>query len=102
MVSKYRYGIGYEYQIKKRYEKLGMYVVRSAGSKGLFDLIAFNNKEIYLICCRRREWPKNDREYVLRSVVRPENAYIIFFSLIYGVEKHYIYNHKNILLNTNY
>lgn len=40
MVNKYTVGRCKEIYIKKKFEDLGYYVVRSAGSKGFFDLIA--------------------------------------------------------------
>ena len=41
-IKKYEKGRRFEYKVKKFYEHLGYYVIRSASSKGLFDLIAFN------------------------------------------------------------
>ena len=39
-MSNYRKGRSYEYRIKKKLEKEGWLVIRSAGSHSLFDLIA--------------------------------------------------------------
>lgn len=37
----YRRGRAKEYRIKKKYEKCGYYVIRTAGSHGVCDLVAF-------------------------------------------------------------
>ena len=37
----YRRGRAKEYRVKKKYEKCGYYVVRTAGSHGVCDLVAF-------------------------------------------------------------
>ena len=43
-MSNYRKGRSYEYRIKKKLEKEGWMCLRTAGSHGLFDLIAIWNK----------------------------------------------------------
>lgn len=43
-MSAYRKGASFERRIKKILEAKGMFVVRSAGSKGPVDLVAFNKK----------------------------------------------------------
>jgi hypothetical protein len=52
----YRKGRAYEYEIKKRYEKLGYTVFRTAGSHSPADLIAVKNimsrLEVLLIQCK--------------------------------------------------
>jgi len=44
MYTKYQKGTNFEYLIKAKLEQKGYFVIRSAGSKGLFDLIAFSPK----------------------------------------------------------
>jgi len=44
MTTKYQKGTQFEYLVKAKLEKKGYFVVRSAGSKGMFDLIAFSPK----------------------------------------------------------
>jgi len=41
MSSKYKKGVNFEYRVKQKLEEHGYFVVRSAGSHGVFDLIAF-------------------------------------------------------------
>ena len=48
----YKKGRLFEYKVKKEFEKRGYYVVRSAGSKGVFDLIAIGNGEVLGIQCK--------------------------------------------------
>lgn len=48
MNKNYNSGRKFEYRVKKYLEKEGYYVMRSAGSKSPFDLIAIaNNKEFF-------------------------------------------------------
>jgi len=44
MTTKYQKGTQFEYLIKTKLEQKGYLIIRSAGSKGVFDLIAFSPK----------------------------------------------------------
>ena len=48
----YNRGRQFEYQVKNHLEKRGFFVVRSAGSKGLFDLIAVSKGVVLAIQCK--------------------------------------------------
>lgn len=48
----YRKGYRFEHRVKKYLEKHGMYVVRSAKSHGVFDLVAVKNGVVYGIQCK--------------------------------------------------
>ena len=48
----YRHGAAFEYRVKHHYEDLGYHVTRSAGSHGLFDLVAVNANEVLFIQCK--------------------------------------------------
>ena len=48
----YKKGRQFEYVVKKKFEKRGYYVVRSAGSHGVFDLIAIKKGEVLGIQCK--------------------------------------------------
>ena len=48
----YKKGRQFEYKVKKEFEKLGYFVVRSAGSRGIFDLIAIRKYEVLGIQCK--------------------------------------------------
>jgi len=56
MTNNYRRGYAFELRVKKYFESLGFYVVRSAGSHGVADLVAFQknmNHPPLLIQCKR-------------------------------------------------
>ena len=52
MTSGYVRGRRFEYKVKKLLEERGYIVVRSAASKGPFDLVALRFGEILLIQCK--------------------------------------------------
>lgn len=47
-------GIKYEYKIKKELEHQGYYVIRSAGSHGIYDLVGIHweRQEVVLVQCK--------------------------------------------------
>jgi len=50
--KKYMKGYRFELNTKKYMEKRGFYVVRSAGSRGIFDLLSVKNGKVYGIQCK--------------------------------------------------
>jgi len=50
--SNYKKGRRFEYLVAQKLRAKGFLVIRSAGSKGVFDLIAIANKNIYGIQCK--------------------------------------------------
>ena len=52
MNKSYKRGYAFENSLKKKLEAKGFYVIRSAGSKGVFDLIAIRNGKVYGIQCK--------------------------------------------------
>lgn len=66
--SNYKRGAEIEYRIKNALEAEGWYVMRSAGSKGLLDLLAINKKgEMFCIQAKRTKaknipWSKYKEE----------------------------------------
>ena len=48
----YTKGADYERELKKRCEEQGYYVVRSAGSHGVADLVALSRCSVILIQCK--------------------------------------------------
>lgn len=48
----YKKGRRFEYKVKKELEEQGYYVIRSAGSRGVFDLIAIKWDEVLGIQCK--------------------------------------------------
>lgn len=51
-MSTYRRGANFERRVKKYFEDLGYYVIRSAGSHGVFDLIAIKRGIVLGIQCK--------------------------------------------------
>ena len=56
MNKSYRRGYAFENSLKKKLEAKGFYVIRSAGSKGVFDLIAVRNGKVYGIQCKTGDY----------------------------------------------
>jgi len=61
MSKAYRYGYLVEHRCRELLQKQGAIVFRSAGSRGVADLIAFfpETKEIWLVQVKKEEAPKN-------------------------------------------
>lgn len=70
MTTNYKKGRNYEYYVKEKLEKAGFFVVRSAGSHGVFDLIAVDLKgNIYGIQVRKNGYlSKNEIEEIKHIV----------------------------------
>lgn len=54
-MTNYERGRSFEYYLKKKLEEEGFLVIRSAGSKGIFDLVAIKEEEVYLIQCKKNK-----------------------------------------------
>lgn len=53
-MTPYQRGIALEYKIKKLLEHEGWTVLRTAGSHGEYDLIAYKNREVIFIQLKRK------------------------------------------------
>lgn len=53
MATNYTRGRAFEYVRKAFYEEMGYAVLRTAGSHGLFDLVAIRGTQVMLIQCKR-------------------------------------------------
>ncbi len=51
-----RKGADFERRVKSFLEKRGYFVVRSAGSKGVADLVALSKNEKLLVTCKKRNY----------------------------------------------
>ena len=69
-MSMYRRGRRFEYKVGKWLIKLGYYVIRSAGSKGLFDLVAVKGNNVLFIQCTLNTREVDRRKKQLRGVSR--------------------------------
>lgn len=66
--SNYRKGASLERRIKAKFEALGLYVMRSAGSHGIADLAVFGPGAVALIQCKtgKAKTSKADCDELLR------------------------------------
>lgn len=53
MSTPYQRGRAFEYKVKKHYEKMGYFVVRSAGSRSSVDLVCLRFREVVLVQCKK-------------------------------------------------
>lgn len=94
MSKHYRKGALFENKIKSILEKNGYYVIRSAGSKGIFDLIAFppkqSNDSVMGIQCK-----------VSNRIKEAERQKLLEVSEQYGIHPYLatIFNKKPILID---
>lgn len=61
----YEIGADFERRCKRHFEKLGYYVVKSAGSKGIVDLVCLNRNGNVLVQCRVKGNLSKDEELEL-------------------------------------
>jgi len=79
MNKRYIAGRNFEYRVKEHYEKEGYYVVRTAGSKGIADLVAIPNRKDFieyalLIQCKRISYKKVSKQEV-RKLLETASKY---------------------------
>lgn len=81
---KYKKGARKEYKIKKQLEGEGWFVVRSAGSKGAADLVAFNKEthEIKLIQVKTYKLSPKQRKEALDPLEALETYYTLKAELL--------------------
>ena len=65
-MSKYSVGANFERTIKKKLEKENWFVLRSAGSHSVVDLVCFRGGEVRLVQCKIDGYlSPNEREQIL-------------------------------------
>jgi Holliday junction resolvase len=64
----YKRGVALEYKVKQLYEELGYFVVRSAGSHSIADLVAIDHGMVYLVQCKAEPLKKIKKEEVLKLI----------------------------------
>jgi len=69
----YEKGRRIEYQVKKRLQAQGFNVLRVAGSKGLYDLVAWNKDQVLFIQVKSTRQRRNERDLILQDLV-PESV----------------------------
>lgn len=82
MVSQYNRGRSFEYRVKQLYEKHGWFVIRSAGSKGIADLVAIapDGMEIHFIQCKKNGTISKQEKEILTATAYKYNALPILAS----------------------
>lgn len=82
MATKYSRGRAFEYRVKAYYEKHGWFVIRSAGSKGVADLVAIapEGKYIHFVQCKLHGSISPDERQKLFSIAEKYGAYPILAS----------------------
>jgi Holliday junction resolvase len=75
--TNYKRGAAKEQRIKRRLEKKGLIVLRSAGSKGFADLTAIDPifKEITFIQAKLGDWGKVKKENLIKKMPIKEGVY---------------------------
>lgn len=73
-MTKYSQGANFERKVKKELEALGWFVVRSAGSKGKADLVAFSGYEYLLIQCKKHGAISKDEKKHLVEISEKTNT----------------------------
>jgi Holliday junction resolvase len=64
----YRRGVALEYIVKKSFESYGFFVVRSAGSHSIADLVAIGYGTTYLVQCKAVPVSKVKRFEILELI----------------------------------
>ena len=72
--KRYVKGRNFEYRVKRYFEAKGYFVVRSAGSKGVFDLIAITDGEVIGIQCKKHGQVSKDE---LNRIIEVSKKYRI-------------------------
>lgn len=72
-MTKYATGARLERLIQQELEAEGYYTVRSAGSRGAFDVIAWNDQHIRLIQSKKAGISKAERKKMAKIVVPPNS-----------------------------
>lgn len=77
MVNTARKGKRYEHYVRHEYLKQGYYCMRSAASKGVFDLIAINPdlKLIHVVQCKAGKVSKPEAERIKAEMAKFEGTY---------------------------
>jgi len=72
-VSSYEKGKRIEYMVKKKLWLQGFNVLRVAGSKGLYDLVAWNEEQILFIQVKGTRLRKEEKRLITQDLV-PESV----------------------------
>lgn len=76
----YQKEANHERRLKQKWEGMEYQVMRSAGSKGLIDLLAWNDHEIVFIASQRVSWHPAKMRAILNELKRPPNSRVLFYA----------------------
>ena len=75
LMAQYHRGRSAEYRVIQKLRERGWYTVRSAGSKGDFDIVAFKGWRTILVQVKRRQVGDNEFERMVEHYTRIANEY---------------------------
>ncbi|GAF94020.1 unnamed protein product, partial [marine sediment metagenome] len=100
MVNKnYRSGRNFEYRVKKYLEEKGYYVMRSAGSKSPFDLVAVSDVHLLLIQCKYGKAPSGETK---KELITWKNKTIGIPTLVWAKRNNRLHISTPSLFNENW
>ncbi len=73
-------GLDFERRVKRVLEDQGYFVIRSAGSKGVADLVALSRHEKLLISCREKEkFTRAERNMLIRKALEIDGKAVLAY-----------------------
>lgn len=90
----YKKGLYYENKARKELEAQGFYIIRSAASKGLWDIVAINNNIVRFIQVKTNDLPRLNERKNLANFKCPINSTKEIWRY-FGMGKKQIYIYKN-------
>ncbi len=82
-----RKGLNFERKVKRILENQGYFVVRSAGSKGVADLVALSKTKKLLISCREKgNFTKTEKSLLLRKALEVNGQAVLAYKEKGGVK----------------
>jgi hypothetical protein len=77
MVTNYRKGATIEYKVMAKLRGLGYSVLRSAGSHGDFDLVAWCHKTVIFIQCKNQKPTSQEENAIWKALNNvPDNCWV--------------------------
>lgn len=83
-MSNYVKGRTAEYRARKTLQQQGYTVIRSAGSKGPCDLLAFNGAELRIVSVKSGAYCSQIERAALCELARPENSTVEIWRYAHG------------------
>lgn len=90
MATNYQRGANLEYKVRRQFEEAGYYVVRSAGSRGVADLVAVKQGQVFWIQVKKSTSTAKEKEK-LEELVEKYGGYGIWATSQYRGVQYEIY-----------